>query len=571
MGLMDWFFRLLQSVGLSKVTSIWVYVTLGGAGVAALCFWNPLWRLRRQIKAFLDHTKDLAPRSPANAEALDQYFASDQGNLATCWASYRQARNDPLLQWTDSRYPDVTGFFPATFLIERMGRRRLAEAIPGMLTAFGILGTFVGLSVGLRGLAVADVEHIRTSINTLLGGMNVAFHTSVAAISCSIVWLGADRSFLGKAMAEVDQLHDRLLRLLPAPAEPELLQQMLQAQQEHASTIKTFLSDSLLPKLVEGFSTAVQETLVPELEKSTKSLAETLPGIASVFREAVETSLAPHVRATAAAVEEFARAGTAKQVEGVQQMATEFLHALDGKVRDQFDNLALLVRELMDASTKLTADASVFAQRMEEFAILNESVGGKVGDMLSVLGAYTEEFRHFHGSLESAMRGMREAAEQAQGFHVQLSEHLASMAGIQTSLNDTWSRLSTDMQPRVIQLAKVWEETHEKLATLNGSLEHSAEAFASNLHAGLTRTFESFDDNLARATAHLAGSLGQMNETVEQISGQLGQFRRLVTDISGALTGLQKSVVEMSGGLTQFERTVAQAIAVVGLREEGTR
>lgn len=577
---MNWFLRLLQSAGLNKVTSVWVYVTLVGAVGVGLYFWAQLWQLRREIIAFLRHTRDMAPRSPANTEALDQYFGSRGGSLAACWEAYRQARNDPVLQWADSRYPDVTCFFPASTLIERTGRRRLAEAIPGMLTAFGILGTFIGLSVGLRDLRVVDVERIRMSIQMLLGGMNVAFYSSVVAISCSIVWLAVDRYFLGRALADVDRLHERLLMLLPSPGEPELLQQMLQAQQEHASDVRSFLSDALLPKLVEGFSTAVQQALVPELERSTKSLAEALPGIAAVFREAVESSLVPHVRATAVAVEEFTRAGTAKQVEGVQQMATEFLRALDGQVRDQFDNLALLVRELMDASTKLTVDASSFAQRMEEFAILNESVGKKVGDMLSVLGAYTEEFRHFHGSLESALRGMSELAESARGFQAELGEHISSMARVQTSLNDTWARLSMDLQPRVVELAKVWEETEEKLSILNGNLEHSAEAFASHLHAGLDRTFNSFDDNLARATTHLAHTLSQMNETVDQVSSQVGQFHRLVNDVSGVLVGLHKSVVGMSEGLGALERVIAEAITsaskearqlTAGTAEEGAR
>ncbi len=68
------------------------------------------------------------------------------------------------------------------------GNATLAELIPNLLTSLGILGTFMGLSRGLSSLNFADSAQLVEGIPNLLEGMRFAFGTSVAGISCSIVF-----------------------------------------------------------------------------------------------------------------------------------------------------------------------------------------------------------------------------------------------------------------------------------------------------------------------------------------------------------------------------------------------
>ena len=65
-------------------------------------------------------------------------------------------------------------FLLATFLA-RVGRLQgFVHYAPNMLTSLGILGTFVGIVVGLIGF---DVNAIDASIGTLLAGLKTAFIT----------------------------------------------------------------------------------------------------------------------------------------------------------------------------------------------------------------------------------------------------------------------------------------------------------------------------------------------------------------------------------------------------------
>jgi flagellar motor component MotA len=64
---------------------------------------------------------------------------------------------------------------------------------PNMLTSLGILGTFVGIVVGLIGF---DVNAIDASIGTLLAGLKTAFITSLVGILLAILFKAAETSGL---------------------------------------------------------------------------------------------------------------------------------------------------------------------------------------------------------------------------------------------------------------------------------------------------------------------------------------------------------------------------------------
>ena len=58
------------------------------------------------------------------------------------------------------------------------------KSIPGVFTTLGVLGTFLGISVGLYNF---EVDNMETSIKDLLEGMKMAFGTSILGISLSLV------------------------------------------------------------------------------------------------------------------------------------------------------------------------------------------------------------------------------------------------------------------------------------------------------------------------------------------------------------------------------------------------
>ena len=58
----------------------------------------------------------------------------------------------------------------------------------GSLTSLGILGTFVGLIIGIRGIGFSTVNAALSSVETLLSGIHVAFYTSICGVILSLLF-----------------------------------------------------------------------------------------------------------------------------------------------------------------------------------------------------------------------------------------------------------------------------------------------------------------------------------------------------------------------------------------------
>ncbi|WP_202800779.1 anti-phage ZorAB system protein ZorA [Alishewanella agri] len=79
---------------------------------------------------------------------------------------------------------DAAHFFNTHTISRGLTENRLLAAVPGFLTAIGVIGTFVGLQLGLESLrelqpantSVGDLTH---GIFGMIGGASIAFMTSV--------------------------------------------------------------------------------------------------------------------------------------------------------------------------------------------------------------------------------------------------------------------------------------------------------------------------------------------------------------------------------------------------------
>jgi hypothetical protein len=90
-------------------------------------------------------------------------------------------------------------------LLDRVGMNFFNSGISGTLTGLGILGTFLGLSMGLGSFSGDDIYTISDNVGPLLSGMKVAFHTSVYGIFFSLVFNVIYRSIMSDAYEKLEE------------------------------------------------------------------------------------------------------------------------------------------------------------------------------------------------------------------------------------------------------------------------------------------------------------------------------------------------------------------------------
>lgn len=233
------------------------------------------------------------------AQEMDRQYEVDRKNL---WPEYRKKQEpfaNALLNRQFAKYQrhvsahtDKKGSLKEDCpvedyinedLLNRAGRTYFNSSISGAMTGLGILGTFLGLSMGLSSFSGNDIFTISENVAPLLDGMKVAFHTSVYGIFFSLVFSFVYRSLMADAYEKLDYF----LTVFHEYTQPEVhtaderLDSMLIYQSAMAGAmrkIQEMLQGNAqaqikgIEQIVEQFMTCMSETMGADFQKLGKSL-----------------------------------------------------------------------------------------------------------------------------------------------------------------------------------------------------------------------------------------------------------------------------------------------------------
>ena len=263
-------------------------------------------------------------------EADRIYDAYEKGNLKL-WETYHNKEKvfeDDILDEAFSRYQKKMRSFETKHglmgrceledylnedLLNQAGMNYYNSAISGTMTGLGILGTFIGLSIGLGSFNGNDIYTISDNVGPLLDGMKVAFHTSVYGILFSLVFQFAYRSVMADAY---DKLRE-FLDVFRECVEPTVnstdanTKAMLVYQANMANSMKQITEllkgeareqAESLDKMAQNFAKRIENALETDFDQLGKALqsacnnqeisAENYRGMAETTRELLHTNRA---------------------------------------------------------------------------------------------------------------------------------------------------------------------------------------------------------------------------------------------------------------------------------------
>lgn len=148
--------------------------------------------------------------------AVDTIDQSIESNTGSSWAMIKGQQhffNQPTMDETFQEYQekviaqrsvgqilsDIEDYYNEDYLGIHSWQN-LVMQIPGSLTGFGILGTFIGLIIGVRGIEFNTVNSALLSVQRLLAGIQTAFYTSITGVILSLMFNFAHRFAWNLAM-----------------------------------------------------------------------------------------------------------------------------------------------------------------------------------------------------------------------------------------------------------------------------------------------------------------------------------------------------------------------------------
>ena len=319
--------------------------------------------LRRTTHA-LNRATRILEKDTHDAGQIPRWQAEDflGSRLQGCWKRFLQNARELDRRSLPCNVEDYVNDDTVT---HGPGNAALAELIPSLLTSLGILGTFIGLMQGLTGLDMSNASTLMNGIPVLLNGMKFAFGTSVVGISCSLVFNMLNRIAQGKSYRAIDEFIDTFTLLaMRRPLDTDV-QMMIQNQDSY----------NLLAHPTEG--------LVPQLAGS------------------IELAVSRAMNPVSQSMSSFLKGATQAQVEGVQQITTNFINEMNRSLGSQFIQLGKTIGEVNGSQ-----QASL--KRLE--------------DSLAATGRIVADAEKLRTLSEDLLRGMQNAAREQKDNTLELRE-----------------------------------------------------------------------------------------------------------------------------------------------------
>lgn len=410
--------------------------------------------------------------------------------------------------------------------------------LPNLLIALGLLGTFLGITLNLAGIAEitetfspnsGDVEGLISQLQEPLQGMGVAFITSLVAIACSLILILVNfRNNTGFAK----------LQLLGA--------------------LEDYLDNIYLP----GLKTNTRMGLA--VDRMVEEQHQFLERFHQNVTEAVESSLGRIARQIAEGNREAAE--IARQV---YDRFTETAGTLAGGAT-QFENAVINFDRQLQANLE-KADSIVDKFGTQSDRSLNS-------------------FQEMTAAMQQSSGTFARAAEQIErsGFSEKLDTTVAHLAATQSSFAETTSFFAVQVRElithsnRVTQLA---EQIYSQLNTASESLDSSATVFQA---AAKTIKQSQFSQQIATATGNLKKAQNQFGEAIAILHESSQTARTSVTALDNFVRGLgelaeeikaqsqtsteilslnRQRLDEETAALQEIENQLKQAIAQVQQRD----
>ena len=308
---------------------------------------------------------------------------------------------------------DIEDYINEDSVIDKPGHSQLAELIPSLLTSLGILGTFIGLMEGLTSVNFSDAQGTMDSIPLLLTGMRFAFATSVAGITCSLLFNMFYRMSVGRACQALDSFDEAFYELaMPRPLSPEV-QLICQKQDE----------EERLARIAEAVGNRVSSSLEMAVSRAMDPLTKSL--------------------------DTFIQGATQEQVEGVRRIVGQFVSQMNAQLSGQMTTLGHTMEMVSQGQLQTQKNLQNTLNAAQAMAADAQSMQVASAQMAQALQSWAEELKN------SQTKRTEEASmleEQNQNLRQELELLTRSLADMRIAADRLTSELDDQMTQNDLSL-----------------------------------------------------------------------------------------------------------------------
>ncbi|HBC3928302.1 TPA: anti-phage defense ZorAB system ZorA [Vibrio parahaemolyticus] len=565
------------------------FIFLYCGGIIAIAIWSAIsfWLRFSPVSGSMHNALKQTNATPKNKLEFPEYYyelrewMNEDKYLKDSWREFEETLLLPGEDFDGDKEVIMNTHLPAVYFNQKNLllpniNLRYYNALPNILTGLGIVGTFIGLTVGISlaapGLNSNDIKDAKEALNTLLDGASLAFITSIVGLLTSLVFSAYEKRYIHLFNSTCQKLNSALDARVEYFSAERLASKNLAESQKQSLALQTFANDLAvsLGQVIEQHVTQPMISAIDELRTDQKSASdETVSKVMGEFADKIAGAAGEEMKAFASTIktmsdslesqvesltkgqDEMQKAaqnavsgmstamaeGSAKINEGIDEAVNSLLNSVEKSINS-------VTQQLDDASQKL---ASNLQQGLEQF----DNVLLKLTDTASHYQAMTDANKTLYSDISESIRVIGELSEKAnqtnldfqrtaetfQNYIQSLNNTSANLADSTSSVDSTLSTLR-DVQE---QMTQVWNEYEERFSDLDTTLEN----LFRNVSSGLERYASQTDDYILGLDKHasevvqsLAAATKEIADAIESLEDNLDRktdiFESSITSISNA-------------------------------------
>lgn len=439
--------------------------------------------------------------------------------------------------------PDISDYFNDEMLSNAIVSE-LSDQVSGVMTGLGILGTFVGLTLGLGKFnlgADIDTAMMQESISGLLEGIKTAFMTSIFGVVYSLLF----NFFYKKICIQTGESMNEFI---------------------------SYYEEKIISSPQNDFLT----TFVRSQEMQTEALGRFAEDVATVLAKQMDEVLRPTMEYFNSSIDRFFEKAVYSQNESLDAIVSAFIDNMNQSLGDQLEMLGGTIDKLnngqMENSNKLNGIVDDIGKNAVNVISINNSLENNVAQM----GEVADKIKAYQESIDRANNILLDRIEVIDKYNDKQTEVLVGIKESQSSFNkiaeqireeiDRHNKIVTDSSSKN---EKIYEKLSGTIEAANESINSVITSFGKLNEAFVQEIKDVIVENIKAASAT---NQEQCNAYTESIKTMIESANRQIIDtgkasekiITEAFTSIKSiidSIGEVSGDQSKELAESAKAIA----------
>lgn len=420
---------------------------------------------------------------------------------------------------------------------------RMLDAASGTLVGLGLLGTFLGLTLGIEGFDSSNTENIQNSINNLLSGMGTAFYTSLFGMTLSIIFTFIDKVFRNKLSKQLFMLNERLDEMY-------------------------YIDDNNVNALnQERIANLLFNNLKHEMEKQTSSMIVKTEETAHRIQEKiVYTNNEGQVTTIGNAIREILSENT-EQTKALKSFSTdlaiELNNGFDESLSRQMQQKILPLMENVDTTTKAIVEhIDKMAEQVSSPAtdliqnVVSELKGCMSNIMETMSGTATAGLESLSTQLSTAAQAIMEFPQNLSTVSATLETTIEEVKNAVNDIsstsasanNTTMKQMQDQITYATTAISNAISEVHEVMNGLSNTSQEQSRIMVDKLAEAAEKMSQYLDNTMTSLSSSVAESVKGISEDISRKQENLLVLQsEMMTKMENTMNGITQSSQEQNG------------------------